>query len=271
MNKRFLILSAAIVLFLVIFLWIGRSGEVRDLPQILEEGRLTVLIESGEHGFARDSVKVYGFQYELIKKISDSMGVELVVINQAGIKDGLSELKTGKCDVLVSLRPMMTDSLRSVVSLLPIVTTRIMLVQKQDSVGKRVISKQYELNADTIAVVDNSPYIRMLKNLEEELAIDLTIDELSKQCLDDIIRLVDEGAIKYTTCPEYLTKRFKNSYPDLDFSLPLSFKHDLSWKVNKHSPQLQNHLNDFLDGFIGTAEFITLYNKYFSQPLTTNH
>jgi len=64
---------------------------------------------------------------------------------------------------------------------------------------------------------------------------------------------------------------FKARYADVDFSVPLSFKQDLTWTVNKKSPELQKRLNAFLDGFIGTAEFATIYNKYFSQSLTTNH
>lgn len=268
MHKRTIIFIISAILIIVLLIWSGKKNHVRDLPDIMEEGRLSVLIESGEHGFTRDSVHVYGFQYELIRKFSDSLGVELVVINQGKTRDGMKELKTGECDVLVSLRPVMVDSVKSVVSLNPILSTRLMLVQQKDSTGQVFVHKQYELDDDSITVMKNSPFITRLGYLAEELAINLIIDEVTVDSPDEIIRFVNDKQIKYTICPEYLTGRFSSRYTKVDFSLPLSFKQDLTWTVNKQSPELQKRLNAFLNGYIGTAEFISLYNKYFSQSLT---
>lgn len=263
MKKRTVILLVAGLIILILVFRAGIRTHVRDLPEILEEGRLSVLIESGEHGFTRDSLKVYGFQYELIRLFSDSLGVELLVSNQANTKDGVSELSKGKCDVLVSLRPLMTDSVKSVVSLTPILTTRLMLVQQRDSVGRKVIRRQYELDGERIVVMQSSPYITRLQYLAEEVAIDLKTEEVATACLDDIIKMVDEGRFLYTVCPEYLAERFKKRYPDLDFSLPLSFHFDLSWKVNEKSPELRARLNKFLEEIVGYPDFQELYNKYF--------
>jgi membrane-bound lytic murein transglycosylase F len=271
MRKQTIIWIIAVLLVLVLLIWFGKTGSVRDLPEILEEGRMSVLIESGEHGFTRDSVHVYGFQYELIRRFTDSLGVELVVINEDKTRDGMRELTNGACDVLVSLRPVMIDSVRSVVSLNPILSTRLMLAQQTDSTGKLLISRQYELDGDTITVMKNSPFMVRLGYLAEELAINLTINDIAVDSPDEIVKLVNDKQIKYTICPEYLTGRFKARYADVDFSVPLSFKQDLTWTINRKSPELQKRLNAFLDGYIGTAEFVTLYNKYFSHSLTTNH
>lgn len=271
MRKKTIIWIIASLLVLVLLIWLGNTRSVRDLSDVLEEGRMSVLIESGEHGFTRDSVHVYGFQYELIRKFTDSLGVELVVINEDKTKDGIRELKNGNCDVLVSLRPVLVDSVRSIVSLNPVLSTRLMLVQQKDSVGQLLVSKQYKLDGDTITVMKNSPFLVRLGYLAEELAINLTINDISVDSSDEIVSLVNDKKVKYTICPEYLTGRFKARYKDVDFSVPLSFKQDLSWTVNKKSPELKKRLNTFLVGYIGTAEFITLYSKYFNQPLSTNH
>lgn len=271
MRKQTIIWIISALLVLTLLIWFGKSATVRDLPEILEEDRLSVLIESGEQGFTRDSLHVYGFQYELIKKFSDSLGVELVVIDQDNTSNGIKELKNGECDVLVSLRPVVVDSVRSIVSLKPILSSRLMLVQQKDSTGRKLVRKQYELDGDTITVLKNSPFITRLGYLSEELAINLIINEISVNSQDEIVGLVNDKQIKYSICPEYLTGRFGSRYVDVDFSVPLSFKQDLTWTVNKHSPGLQKRLNAFLDGFIGTAEFAKIYKKYFNQPLTTNY
>lgn len=269
MRKQTIIWIISALLVLTLLIWFGKSATVRDLPEILEEDRLSVLIESGEQGFTRDSLHVYGFQYELIKKFSDSLGVELVVIDQDNTSNGIKELKNGECDVLVSLRPVVVDSVRSIVSLKPILSSRLMLVQQKDSTGRKLVRKQYELDGDTITVLKNSPFITRLGYLSEELAINLIINEISVNSQDEIVRLVNDKQIKYSICPEYLTRRFESKYVGVDFSVPLSFKQDLTWNVNKHSPELQKRLNEFLDEFVGTPEFVQLFNKYFTQP--TNH
>lgn len=271
MGKKNVIWIVSALLAVILFFLPWKNKRVRDLPDILKDGRLAVLIESGEHGFTRDSVHVHGFQYELIKKFSDSLGLELVVINQGDTKDAFRDLEKGACDVLVSLRPVMIDSLGTVVSLRPILSSRLMLAQQKDSAGRKTIRKQYELDGDTITVLKNSPFNQRLAYLAEELAIDLTLNKVNGESPDRIVGMVNEKQIGYTVCPEYLTGRLKMKYDQVDFTVPLSFKQDLSWVVNRHALKLQSSLNAFLDEFVESPEFIELYNQYFNQAPTDNY
>ena len=95
MKRTIVLIIIGVLLLTLGLLWLERVKSINDLPEILEEGRLSVLIESGEHGFTRDSLKVYGFQYEIIRRFSDSIGVELLVINQKNTKDGIADLAKG--------------------------------------------------------------------------------------------------------------------------------------------------------------------------------
>ncbi|GAB1415902.1 hypothetical protein MASR2M117_13080 [Paludibacter sp.] len=262
MNKRTSILIIVGFTLLVLLFFIFKTKKIRDLADVMSEGRLSVLVESGVHGFTRDSTKVYGFQYELIKKFTDSLGVELVLINLENKIDCLSELESGECDVLVSLRPIIVDSTSNIISLAPILSTRLMLVQhKADS--SKLIENQYELNEDTITVLEESPYINRLMYLSDEVAINYTINMVSNNNLDELIRLVNEGKIKYTVCPEYLSESFKKRYQNVDFSMPLSMKYDFSWCVNKNSPELRERMNQFINDIVNTSDFKLLFNKYF--------
>lgn len=251
-----------IVILSAVIFFAGRSGK-RDLPEILKDGRLYVLVESGEHGFTKDSLKVYGFQYEIIKLFSNSIGAELVVINEENTKDGIRELTRGKCDVLVSLRPIENDTTLPVRYFLPIISTRLMLVQQKDSTGKSMISKQYELDNDTIMLMPNSPYISRLQDLSEEMAATISLQEVEKESLSDMVKMVSENECKYTVCPEYLVPKLTSRYPNVDITLPLSYKQDLSWCVNAHSVKLYEKLNSFLHEFVVTSEYQRLYQQYF--------
>jgi len=264
MQKRIAILFVTSILLLIILLWMSRSATIRDLPEILEEARLTVLIEPGEHGFTRDSLQTYGFQYELIKRFADSLDVELLITCPTGKGDDLRKLEKGKVDVWVALMPVTSHSEHAVVCLTPIISTRLMLAQPKASVASK-IRKQYELDGDTICILKNSSYIERLNDLAEELAIEPVIVEMKKRSYDDMMDLVQQGDIKFTICPEYLTEAFKTKYDQVDGSLPLSLNHDLSWCVNAHAPLLQERLNEFLETFKETNDFRALLKKYSYQ------
>lgn len=251
-----------IVILSAVILFAGRSGK-RDLPEILKDGRLYVLVESGEHGFTKDSLKVYGFQYDIIKLFSNSIGAELVVINEENTKDGIRELTKGRCDVLVSLRPVENDTTLPVRYLRPVISTRLMLVQRKDSTGKSMVTKQYELDKDTIMLMPNSPYSSRLQDLSDEMAATIILQELDRESLDDMVRMVSEQECRYTVCPEYLASKLMSRYPDVDISLPLSYRQDLSWCVNAHSVKLYEKLNNFLSEFVITPEYQQLYQQYF--------
>lgn len=263
MNKYLPALVLVLIVILSTIFYYLKENVRKDLPEIIKDGRLTVLIETGEHGFTRDSMKVYGFQYEIIKAFSDSIGVELLVINEDNSKDGITSLKRGECDMLVSLRPVITDTALSIRSLIPIITTRLMLVQNIDGTGKKMINKQYELDKDTITLILNSPYVDRINDLSEEIAAEITLKEVEHVSLDDIVKMVVDNQYTYTVCPEYLAPNLKRRYPTIDISLPLSFRQDLSWIVNRNSNELQARLNKFLEEFKSSPQFQLLYNQYF--------
>lgn len=248
-----------------LFFWFFKGGarKHRDLDQIIAQGRLVVLIESGQHGFARDSAKVYGFQYEIVRRFADELGVELLVINELGINGGITELLKARCDVFVSLMPIISDSLSNVVSLTPIISTRLMLVQKPDSNGIIPVRYQYQLHNESVYIRSGSAFMTRLNNLSEEVAAMIDIVEVKSVSLDDLVRKVYNDEIKFTVCPEYLSARLDKRYPRLDFSIPLSFRDDLSWVVHKKSPQLKERLNVFLDQFLNSEDFEVLYRRYF--------
>ncbi len=254
------LLASAFILFWIIR---GRLVSHRDLDQILADERLIVLIESGQHGFSRDSAKVYGFQYEILRRFADEIAVELLVINEHGYNGGLNELNKGRCDVLVTLMPVVRDSLSDFVSLRPIISTRLMLVQKPDSMGIVPVRYQYQLHGESVYVKSGSPFTNRLNDLSEEVAALIDIVEVKSVSLDELVRKVYNEEINFTVCPEYLTARLARRYPGLDFSVPLSFRDELSWVVHKKSKQLHERLNEFLENFMISDDYAELYSRYF--------
>lgn len=264
MKRGVFIVILSAVLAIIIFMLMSPRRTTVDLDDIIERGRLSVLIESGEHGLSRDSQLVQGFQYEIIKRFADTLGVELVLINQQDVKNGIDELNKGNCDVLVSLKPVIDDSTSTVRYLRPILSTRLMLVQKKDSTGVVPVQYQYQLDGESIAVMMRSAYIPRLEQLSHELAIVLKIEEQKIASLDKMVSGVATGNLQFAVCPEYLSEKLMKRYPGVDITLPLSFQEQLSWSVDRRSEQLYKRLNDFLEQLIDSPDYRKLYQKYFS-------
>jgi membrane-bound lytic murein transglycosylase F len=263
MKKVIFITGSFALVLLVVLLVITRNQHHRDLSDILTDGRITVLIDSGEHGFTRDSTKVYGFQYEVVKRFADEMGVELVILQEPDHNKGNKELLEGDCDILVSLQPLVQDSGQQIVSAFPLVATNLMLVQLPDSAGNLPVSTQYELDSCEIVVVKASPFSAVLSIIANDLAISPVISESQYTALDDIVKRVASGEVAYTVCPAYLTKRLQKRYPTVDMTLPLTFHLQLGWTVRSSSVELKGKLDEFIRNFVETADYQTLFNTYF--------
>jgi membrane-bound lytic murein transglycosylase F len=259
------IVPLVVLLLIAGVFFFQKERKLRDLSDILNEGRVVALIETGEYGFTRDSSKVRGFQYEIIRRYADYLGVELMLIHSDNIGNAFSGLNNGNFDVLVSLRPVSTDTTGFVSSLVPVLSTRLMLVQKKDSAAKLQVQYQYQLDSQTLHVQRATPFIHRLKLLAGEVAADIDIIETDSESLDMLISKVYEGTISFTICPEYLAAKFISKYPAIDISVPLSFREDLSWMVHAESVELKKSLNSFLAEFVGSPDFLKLYQQYFLQ------
>jgi len=263
MKKSLFILGSFVLVVSTILMVILRHQHLRDLNEILKDGRLTVLINSVEYGFTKDSIKLAGFQYEVIKKYADELGVELVVLHEPDHEKGTKELLKGDCDVVVSLQPVVSDSSLKLVSLNPLIETNLMLVQRPDSASNLPVRKHYDLDGKTITVTKASPFVSIVHSLSEDLAIEPVLVESSFSNIDTLISQVAAGNISFAVCPGHLTQRMIKKYPVVDMSLPLTFHLPLAWTVRKHSVLLQKSLNDFIDRFSGTADYWVLYTTYF--------
>lgn len=237
---------------------------VRDLPEITKSGRIVVVTDSSNMGFALKNDSVFGFQYEIIKIFTESLGVELQISQQNDLNEALTGLRHGEFDIVASLTPQTSTTSGGVLFSKPIMSSRLMLVQPRmpDSLPG-MLKKQYELAGDSIYIPSNPAYRKRLLNLCDEIGDTIFIFEVKKQTTEMLIRLVAAGKIPYTVCPEELAPKYLRMYPQLDISMPLGFTQNYGWMVNEKSTALNQKLNSFLSDFIGSSRYWALYHKYY--------
>ena len=255
-----------IVILLISFITFSNSrNRIHDLPGIIKSGRLTVLTDSSSTGFSVKNDSIFGFQYEIVKAFADSLGIELVISEQNDLKTGIQGLKNGDYDIIASFIPITTELKKDASFTIPLITSRQVLVQRlnTDSVQKKHITKHSQLANDTIYIPENSPFKMRLVHLSDEIASPIYIIEMKNINPEQMAHLVAIGKIKYTICDEQIAQKLKKIYPILDVSIPIGFAQQEAWIVNPKSKKLLQKLNEFLNDFIGSSAYWTLYQQYY--------
>ena len=265
-KNRILFLAILVVLMIGTLVFFVRKSkpQKRDLAQILDSGRISVVTDSSSMGFSLKKDSVYGFQFEIIKMFTDSLGVELQISEQNDLQKSIDGLLEGEYDVVANIVPF-TSAYKDKVSFSKtIVSTRQVLVQliNTDSTSKRTILKQLELADDTIYIALNSPYKMRIQHLSDEIAAKIHIVELKNVSTETLVRFVSEGRLKNTICSEDLAKKLQKQFPNIDISLAIGFNQNHGWLVNVNSPQLLEKLDAFLTDFMGSTAYWELYRKY---------
>lgn len=254
------------VILLISFKTYNNSrNRIHDLPGIIKSGRLTVLTDSSSTGFSVKNDSIFGFQYEIVKAFADSLGIELVISEQNDLKTGIQGLKNGDYDIIASFIPITTELKKDASFTIPLITSRQVLVQRlnTDSVQTKHITKHSQLANDTIYIPENSPFKMRLVHLSDEIASPIYIIEMKNINPEQMAHLVAIGKIKYTICDEQIAQKLKKIYPILDVSIPIGFAQQEAWIVNPKSKKLLQKLNEFLNDFIGSSAYWTLYQKYY--------
>jgi len=261
-----IVLAALMIILAVILLIRHKRNNIHDLPAIMESGRLAVLTDSSSLGFSKKGDSIYGFQYEIIKAFADSLGLELVITEESDTKTCMAGLKSGDYDILASFVPLTAEWKNEVLFANSLFTSRQMLVQRivNDTTQAKAIKNQFQLARDTIYLPVNSPYKMRIEHLAREIADTIHIIEMKNMSSEQLVHLVAMGKIKYAICNEQFAQPLKFKYPNLDFSVPIGFEQKHSWVVHKESVQLLDKLNEFLDDFIGSLDYWTIYRKYFN-------
>lgn len=265
-NNRILVVAILTVLaILAVIIYVKNSKpKERDLAEIIESGRISVVTDSSSMGFSLKKDSVYGFQFEIIKMFADSLGVELEISEQNDLVRSIDGLINAEYDIVANIVPYTSEFKDRVNFTKTIISTRQVFVQAMasDSLSPQTIQKQLDLANDTIYIPLNSPYKMRIKHLSDEIAAKIYIVELKNVSTETLVRFVSEGRLKNTICSEELAKKLQKQYPNIDISLALGFTQNHGWLVNINSPQLLEKLNDFLSDFMGSTTYWELYRKY---------
>lgn len=246
-----------------------------DLEQIRERGKLVAIT-----GYSSTSYFVYrgkpmGYEYELLNRFADYLGVELEILVAEEMDNTFEMLNRGEGDIIAYSLTVTKDRKNRVQFTRYHNLVKQVLVQRKPenwrkksykSVEEELIRNPIELEGKTIYVRKNSSYEARLKNLSEEIGGEINIVEApGKVGTEDLIRMVADGKIDYTVADENLALINKTYYENLDVKTAVSFPQKIAWAVRKNSPRLLNAVNEWMDGMRETRDYFAIYSKYYKN------
>src|SRR6056297_1876385 len=164
------------------------TSKTVSLEEIRKEGKLRVLtIYSGTSYFLYRGQPM-GFEYELLKRFADHLGVELDIEIAQNIDHLLTGLEKDAIDLVAYGITVTSDRKEKVNFTDYLHLTHQVLVQKKpdnwrkmkwSEIESALIHDAIELIGDTVSVRKNSSYHKRLVNLSKEIGGEIVIDTLS--------------------------------------------------------------------------------------------
>lgn len=250
------------------------SARKNDLTRIMKSGQLRAVVDYNSTNYFIYRGKPMGFKYELLKHLSEDMGVQLEISVSNNLQETFEGLQDEQYD-LVAKNLTVTKKRDEIIAFtLPLEQTRQVLVQRKPdnwrtlphhALEDSLIRNQLDLAGKTIYVQKNTAYYRRMVNLSDEIGEEIDIVQDSIYGVEQLVSMVANGEIDYTVCDENVAKVNQTFYPNLDISTPVSFPQNIAWAVRNGSEEWLKYLNNWIRNFRKTTTYAVLYNKYFEN------
>ena len=264
---------AIIVIAIVILLATRKSSEPQpvatlyDYADIVEKGVLRAALEYNSVSMFVKGDTLAGFDYELIEAFASDHGLQVAVMPEMSFDKRLEGLASGVFDIIANEVPIVSPLKDSFLLTTPITLKKEVLVQRKANsrTDSMFINSQLSLAKCTLHVVKGSPAILRIRNLGDEIADTIYVNEVEKYGPEQLIAMVAHGDIDYAVCDESIAQAAADSMPQIDISTDISFTQFYAWAVNKHSPVLLDSLNTWLKHFKQSEKYKEIYQRYYGE------
>lgn len=247
-----------------------------DISEIKERGVLRVIMEYNSISFFIYKGQRLGFEYELIRKFADALGVKLELVIAKADEDPYNLLNEGKGDIIangllvsnkIKQQVALTNGYRNVEQVI-VQRKPGRIINPVDSTVKHdtLLLSPSELSDKIVYVPENSAYYNQLKELSDTLGINIDVRILSDdRSIDEIMEAISNGEIDYTIANKDIALVNQSYFPNLDVNTTVSRQQQLHWAVRKNSTALLSELNAWLRNMPKDKTFADLYDKYFKE------
>jgi len=245
----------------------------KDLDSIKALGKLTALINYSPTNYFIYKGQPMGFEYELLKKYTNNMGLKLEVIPIQNMDSVFNLLNKGIADVVAANLTITEERLKKTTFTEPLFVTNQVLIQRKPAgwrklrkseLKKVLLQSSLDLANKTITVNKGSSFYPRLKSLSNEIGGKININTVTGELTtEELIEKVAIQEIEYTIADKNMAAVSQWQYPNIDANLTVSLDQKIAWSTRKSSIKLTQSINNWLTLFQETKQFNILYNKYF--------
>ena len=247
-------------LFLVLS---GCVDKPNTLERVKEDGVLRVVTRNSPATYFQDRNGETGFEYELVKRFADDLGVELKIETADNLDDLFEQVGKPNGPVLAAAGLVSSEKRKAQVrfshSYLE-VTPQIIYRNGQsrptnaaDLVGKKIMVLKGSTHAEQLAVLkQKNPRIEY----EESDAVEVV----------DLLRMVDEGQIDLTLVDSNEVAMNQVYFPNVRVAFDLGDASNQSWAVAAgEDNSLLNEINSYLDKVEKNGTLQRLKDRYYGH------
>jgi membrane-bound lytic murein transglycosylase F len=247
----------------------------RDLEQIAEDGKLKAIMVYSSTTYFLYRGQAMGYEYELLKRLADDLGLELEIVLATNIDEVFDMLNRGEGDIIAYGLTITEDRKELITFTDYLYTTHQALVQRKpsnwrrlsrDNIDHKLVRDVIDLIGDTVHVHRRSSYYQRLINLQQEIGDEIYIDTIVGDFnIEDVIKMVVDGKIRYAIADYNVASINQTFYPILDVETPVSFSQRIAWGVRQNSPELQLEVNNWIGKMRKRDTYNFIYNKYYQH------
>lgn len=246
-----------------------------DLDKIKKRGYITALIDNSSTGLFIYRGKTMGYEYELLKRYCDELGVELRIDITQNLEEAFNKLNTGVGDIMAYNLTVTKERKTRIAFTHYHNQQHLVLIQrkpegyrqlKYHEIEAQLIRNPIDLIGKEVVVRSHSSYYDRLVNLSEEIGGDILITPGETQWeTEQLIRMVAEGEIDYTVAEWDIAMVNSTYYRNLDIKTAVSFPQQIAWGIRKNAPGLLSSLNEWILKMRRTVDYYVIYDKYFKS------
>jgi len=238
-----------------------------SLQRIIERGYISVGTIYGLTSYYLEAEGAAGFEYELVKKYADSLGVELKVVPSYSLEDLFDKLDNGTVDILAAGLAV-TDKRRQLYNFSP----------SYDNISQKLVFKQGIKRPRKLKDLTGKLLI-MAHSSHEENLVQLKADnsELNWQVSDEfdseeLLLKVLSQEIDYTVIDSNTLAVNRRFYPEISIGFTIKKPQPLAWAIKKNNDQsIYASLVEFFGKVHHDGTLLALNDKYYGHVEEFNY
>jgi membrane-bound lytic murein transglycosylase F len=243
----------------------GRPDHPRTLEEIVKSGYIRVLTRNNDTSFFIYRGHRMGFDYEIGKKLAQSLGIRVDMIITQGWQEMVPALLKGEGDAIAAEVSVTEDRKQQVLFAEPWGHTKEVIVWKD---GTTPLKSAEDLAGKEVHVRKSSSYATSLQELNAKLRAagkpEAVLNPVPEDWeTDTILQAVSSGEMVYTIADDLLANVHTAYWPNLVVGPPISPERELAWAVRPGDVKLKKAIDSVFRDLRRKPDFNLLRKKYF--------